>query len=95
MNDSAQSGGGEPPTPFRYHLELTPAQLKIAHTALHSLLDDLGHDEHEVREIVQEVLSKLPDDHAIRSIRLEGEQARPAAAPAPDDEGDGPPDSAA
>ena len=31
---------GRPPTPFRYHVELTPAQLKIAHTALRSLLED-------------------------------------------------------
>ncbi len=35
------NGGG----PFRYHLELTPEQLKIVHTALRSLLDDFGHDE--------------------------------------------------
>src|SRR5690606_34737304 len=30
---------------IRYHLELTPEQLKITHTALRSLLDDFGHDE--------------------------------------------------
>jgi hypothetical protein len=28
---------------FRYHLELTPVQLKIVHTALRSLSDDFGH----------------------------------------------------
>ena len=33
---------------FHYHLELTPAQLKITHTALRSLLDDFGHEEHDV-----------------------------------------------
>jgi len=58
--------------PFRYHLELTPAQLKITHTALRSLLDDFGHDEPEVRVIIQEVLAKLPDEHAIRAIQLQG-----------------------
>jgi hypothetical protein len=67
------SGGGE--MPFRYHLELTPPQLKITHTALHSLLNDFGHDESEVHRVIHEILGKLPDEHAIRAIRLgeEGE----------------------
>ena len=39
---------GTPSEEFHYHLELTPAQLKITHTALKSLLDDFGHEEHEV-----------------------------------------------
>jgi hypothetical protein len=60
-------------SPFHYHLELTPAQLKITHTALRSLLDDFGHDETDVVAVIREVLSKLPDEHAIRAIRLEGE----------------------
>jgi hypothetical protein len=58
---------------FRYHLELTPPQLKITHTALRSLLDDFGHDQSAVRRVVHEVLEKLPDEHAIRAIRLEPE----------------------
>lgn len=56
--------------PFRYHLELTPEQLKITHTALRSLLDDFGHDEPEIHKIIHEVLAKLPDEHAIRAIRI-------------------------
>ena len=60
-------------TQFHYHLELTPAQLKITHTALRSLLDDFGHDEPEVLEVIHEVLAKLPDDHAIRAIELRRE----------------------
>ena len=40
---------GQPSEEFHYHLELTPAQLKITHTALKSLLDDFGHEEHEVQ----------------------------------------------
>ncbi len=55
---------------IHYHLELTPAQLKITWTALRSLLDDFGHDERDVHELVREVLDKLPDEHAIRSIEL-------------------------
>ena len=79
--------------PFRYHLELTPAQLKITHTALRSLLDDFGHDEREVHAVINEVLAKLPDEHAIRAIELdrEIETEPPPDSPAPADGGDEPP----
>ena len=60
-------------SPFRYHLELTPQQLKITHTALRSLLDDFGHDEPEVMALIHEVLAKLPDEHAMRAIQLGGD----------------------
>lgn len=60
--------------PFRYHLELTPEQLKIAHTALRSLLDDFGHDEPEIHKIIHDLLAKLPDEHAIRAIRIAGSE---------------------
>ena len=79
--------------PFRYHLELTPEQLKITHTALRSLLDDFGHDEAQIQALIQEVLAKLPDEHAIRAIRLEDEAPVGDVlelAPEPDD-GDGDP----
>ncbi len=59
---------------INYHLELTPAQLKITHTALRSLLDDFGHDEREIHAIIHEVLAKLPDEHAIRAIRIGGNE---------------------
>ena len=58
------------PDEIAYRLDLTPAQLKIVHTALHSLLDDLGHDERDVLNIVREVLGKLPDEHSIRAIDI-------------------------
>ena len=77
-------------TQFHYHLELTPAQLKITHTALRSLLDDFGHDERDVVAVIHEVLDKLPDEHAIRAIALEREVERQlvekGAAPAGDDD---------
>ena len=38
------------PNETAYRLELTPAQLKMTHTALKSLLDDFGHDEHDVKQ---------------------------------------------
>ena len=59
------------PDETAYRLELTAAQLKMTHTALKSLLDDFGHDEHEVKRVVMEVLAKLPDENVIRSIDLE------------------------
>ena len=55
-----------------YRLDLTPSELKITHTALHSLLDDLGHDERDVQTVVRRVLDKLPDELSIRAIRLPG-----------------------
>jgi hypothetical protein len=73
---------------INYHLELTPAQLKITHTALRSLLDDFGHDEREIQAIINEVLAKLPDEHAIRAIQLDHElepQRSGDAGPPPDE----------
>ncbi len=58
------------PDDTAYRLELTPGQLKITHTALKSLLDDFGHEEHDMHRLVREVLDKLPDEHAIRAIDL-------------------------
>jgi hypothetical protein len=58
------------PDEIAYRLDLTPAQLKITWTALKSFLDDFGHDERDVHQIVRAVLDKLPDEHAIRSIDI-------------------------
>jgi hypothetical protein len=70
---------------IHYHLELTPEQLKITHTALRSLLDDFGHDETKIVELIREVLAKLPDEHAIRAIRIgEEAEAEAGAEPGPD-----------
>jgi hypothetical protein len=66
------------PDEIAYRLELTAAQLKIVYTALHSLFDDLGHDEHDVKEIVSSVLDKLPGEHDIRAIDLDRERDRGA-----------------
>jgi hypothetical protein len=56
-----------------YRVEFTPAQLKVVHTALKSLLDDFGHDEADVARVIHEVLDKLPDEHSIRAINLDQE----------------------
>jgi len=58
------------PDEVAYRLDLTPAQLKVTWTALKSLSHDFGHDEREVHDLVREVLDKLPDEHAIKSIDI-------------------------
>lgn len=64
------------PDETAYRLELTPAQLKVTHTALRSLFDDLGHEERDVQRIVASVLAKLPDAPEIRAIDLDRERLR-------------------
>jgi hypothetical protein len=75
-SQSTDNSGGDSAQQFHYHLELTPAQLKITHTALRSLLDDFGHEEHDVGAVIHEVLEKLPDEHSIRAIVLDEERKR-------------------
>ena len=73
------------PSPFRYHLELTPAQLKAVHDALRDLASGPDADE-RTREIAAEVLAMLPDEEHIAQIRPgdDGETE--------DDDGPPPPD---
>ena len=66
------------PNEIAYRLDLTPAQLKITWVALKSFLDDFGHDERDVHEVVREVLAKLPDETALRDIDIR--RAGPAGA---------------
>jgi hypothetical protein len=66
------------PNEIAYRLDLTAAQLKIVHTALRSLYDDLGHEEHDVKDVVADVLEKLPGEHEIRAIDIAQELRRSA-----------------
>ena len=59
-----------------YTLDLTPAQLKVTHSALKSMLDDFGHEERDVLRVIREVLAKLPDEASIRAIDLDAEARR-------------------
>jgi hypothetical protein len=56
------------PDDVAFTLDLTPRELKIVHSALRSLRDDFGHDQHDVHKIIHEVLAKLPDEASIRAI---------------------------
>jgi hypothetical protein len=64
------------PGEIAYHLELTAVQMKIVHTALKSLYDDLGHEEGDVKQVVAAVLAKLPSEHDMRAIDLRRELER-------------------
>ena len=68
------------PDETAFRLDLTAAQLKIVHTPLKSLYDDLGREEHDVKQVVSAVLDKLPGEHEIRAIDLSSELRRGAAA---------------
>ncbi len=85
MSETESESG--PPSEFQYHVQLTPAQLKITYTALHSLRDDFGHEESDVGGVIEEVLAKLPDEHAIRAIQLDQELERALERGRPGDKG--------
>ena len=44
------------PGEIAFRLDLTAAELKVTHTALKSLLDDFGHEEHDVQQVIRQVL---------------------------------------
>jgi hypothetical protein len=52
-------------------LPLSPAQMKITHTAVRLLLNDLQREQDDARQILWRIVEKLPDEHAIRAIVLE------------------------
>ncbi len=58
------------PDETAFRLELTPAQLKVTHSALRALLSDFGHDQPEMHRVIREILAKLPDEASIKAIRL-------------------------
>ena len=44
-----------------YNIELTEEELRIVRNALHSFLEDFGHEEADVLRSIKAVLAKLPD----------------------------------
>ncbi|MEA2315667.1 MAG: hypothetical protein QOI03_2359 [Solirubrobacteraceae bacterium] len=50
---------------------LEPKQMKITHSAVRLLLNDTRRDQASDREILHEILEKLPDEHSLRAIELE------------------------
>jgi hypothetical protein len=60
----------EPGTDGTVTVGLSPEEMKITHTAVRLLLNDLGREQASERQILRQVLQKLPDEHAIRAIEL-------------------------
>jgi hypothetical protein len=56
------------PDEIAYTLELTPAQLKVTYYALRSYRDDFGHEERDVLRVVNELLTRFPDESSLRDI---------------------------
>jgi hypothetical protein len=50
---------------------LSAGEMKITHSALRSLLNDLQREQDAERQILWRLLEKLPDEHAIRAITLD------------------------
>jgi len=49
---------------------LTPQQMKITHSAVRLLLNDLQREQAAERETLRSILEKLPDEHTMRAITL-------------------------
>lgn len=49
---------------------LSPEQMKITHSAVKLLLDDLQRGQADEREILRGILGKLPDEHTMRAIKI-------------------------
>jgi hypothetical protein len=60
----------EPDAEGRLTVTLAPEQMKITHTALRLLFDDLERGQAAERELLRGILDKLPDEHTMRSIVL-------------------------
>jgi hypothetical protein len=55
----------------RLTVPLLPQQMKITHSAVKLLLDDLQRHQASEREILRRILDKLPDEHTMRAIRVQ------------------------
>ena len=62
--------GGPADEQGKVTVPLSPEQMKITHTAVKLLLDDLQRGQAEEREVLRHILSKLPDEHTMRAITL-------------------------
>ena len=51
-------------------LPLTPPQMKITHSSVRLLINDLQREQADEREVLWRILEKLPDEHVMRAIAL-------------------------
>ncbi len=52
-------------------IPLSPPEMKITHTAVRLLINDLQREQHDERQVLWHVIEKLPDEHVIRAITIE------------------------
>ncbi len=52
----------------RVELALSPPQMKIAHSAVRLLINDLQREQAAEREVLWRIVEKLPDEHVMRAI---------------------------
>jgi hypothetical protein len=64
LEESADAGGVLTVT-------LAPQQMKITHSAVRLLLNDLQREQADEQEILRAILDKLPDEHTMRAIQLD------------------------
>lgn len=50
---------------------LSAEGMKITHSAVKLLLDDMRRDQADEQRVLRQILDKLPDEHAIRAIVIE------------------------
>src|SRR5439155_16078027 len=50
-------------------IELTEEELRLIHQALHSYLDDFGHEEADALRTIKALIAKLPADYRGRPVR--------------------------
>jgi hypothetical protein len=62
---------GEPGEQGVLTVALEPKQMKITHSAVRLLLNDLQREQADEREVLRAILEKLPDEHTMRAIQLE------------------------
>jgi hypothetical protein len=60
----------EPDSGGALTLALGAGQMKITHSAVRLLLNDLQREQASEREILRAILDKLPDEHTMRAIEL-------------------------
>jgi hypothetical protein len=63
--------GGAPGEGGTLTVSLSPEQMKITHSAVRLLLNDLQRGQAAERETLRSILDKLPDEHTMRAIVLE------------------------
>jgi hypothetical protein len=52
-------------------IELTPQQMKITHSAVKLLINDLQREQADERAVLHAILAKLPDEHTMRAIQID------------------------